>query len=294
MKKIILIIIIVFLVLAAFLAMTRLLSPEDTWLCQNGEWIKHGQPKAPQPVTPCSRNTADQIIVKIPKTEQTITSPLLIEGEARGTWYFEASFPIKLADQAGQIIAQGIATAQSDWMTEDFVPFKAELVFNVAEPTSAFLILLRDNPSGLPENDQQIKISLLLLPGETMAVKAYFNNNQLDPEMSCNKVFAVTRNVAKTSAVARAALEQLLAGPTDTEKAQDFNTSINSGVTIQSLVIENETAKVDFSAELEKAVGGSCRVSAIRAQITETLKQFAAVKEVIISIDGRTEDILQP
>jgi len=35
-------------------------------------------------------------------------------------------------------------------------------------------------------------------------------------------------------------------------------------------------------------------VTAIRAQITETLKQFPTVENVVISIDGRTEDILQP
>jgi spore germination protein GerM len=45
---------------------------------------------------------------------------------------------------------------------------------------------------------------------------------------------------------------------------------------------------------LEFQVGGSCRVAAIRAQITDTLKQFPPVDEVIISIDDRTEDILQP
>ena len=34
--------------------------------------------------------------------------------------------------------------------------------------------------------------------------------------------------------------------------------------------------------------------AAIRVQITETLEQFPTVDSVIISIDGRTEDILQP
>ncbi|PIP22172.1 MAG: hypothetical protein COX38_02115, partial [Candidatus Nealsonbacteria bacterium CG23_combo_of_CG06-09_8_20_14_all_39_25] len=46
--------------------------------------------------------------------------------------------------------------------------------------------------------------------------------------------------------------------------------------------------------QLEFQVGGSCKVSAIRAQITQTLKQFPTVDEVVISINGRTEDILQP
>ncbi len=132
------------------------------------------------------------------------------------------------------------------------------------------------------------------VPSETMVVKVYFNNSNLDPEYSCNKVFPVERKILKTQALARAALEELLKGPNDSEKTQGFFTSINPGVKIQSLAIENGTAYVDFDEQLEFQVGGSCRVSAIRAEITQTLKQFPTVGNVIISIDGRTEDILQP
>jgi len=35
-------------------------------------------------------------------------------------------------------------------------------------------------------------------------------------------------------------------------------------------------------------------VGSIRSQIESTLKQFPSVKQVIISVDGRTDDILQP
>lgn len=129
---------------------------------------------------------------------------------------------------------------------------------------------------------------------ELIIVKVFFNNSNLDPEFSCNKVFPVEREIPKTQAVARAALEELLKGSTETEKSEGFFTSINPGVKIQKLVIENRTAKVEFDEQLEFHVGGSCRVAAIRAQITETLKQFPTVNEVVISIDGRTEDILQP
>ena len=129
---------------------------------------------------------------------------------------------------------------------------------------------------------------------KTLKVKVYFNNNKLDPEFSCNKVFPVEREITKTQAVARAALEELLKGSSEKEKVEGFFTSINPGVKIQSLVIENGTVKVDFDEQLEFQVGGSCRVAAIRAQITQTLKQFPTVNDVIISINGRTEDILQP
>ena len=99
-------------------------------------------------------------------------------------------------------------------------------------------------------------------------------------------------NVAK--AVARAALEELLQGPTRQEILEGYFTSINPNVKIQKLTIENTVAKVDFDITLEKNVGGSCRVTAIRNQITQTLLQFNTVKSVVISINGRTEDILQP
>jgi len=128
----------------------------------------------------------------------------------------------------------------------------------------------------------------------TTTVKAFFNNSNLDPEYSCNKVFPIERKVPKTQAVARAALEELLKGTTEAEKKQGFFTSINPGVKIENLTIKDGIARVEFDEQLEFQVGGSCRVSAIRSQITQTLKQFSTVQDVIISIDGRTEDILQP
>ncbi|MDP3995631.1 MAG: GerMN domain-containing protein, partial [bacterium] len=63
---------------------------------------------------------------------------------------------------------------------------------------------------------------------------------------------------------------------------------------IKSLSVEDGVAQVEFDEQLEFQVGGSCRVSAIRAQISETLKQFLSVEEVVISINGRMEDVLQP
>jgi len=31
----------------------RVFSGEDNWICQNGQWVKHGSPSAPKPQTPC-------------------------------------------------------------------------------------------------------------------------------------------------------------------------------------------------------------------------------------------------
>ncbi|GAG64263.1 unnamed protein product [marine sediment metagenome] len=94
--------------------------------------------------------------------------------------------------------------------------------------------------------------------------------------------------------VVKTTIEALLRGATQEEIDQGFVSNINSGVRIQSLTIENSIAKIDFDEQLGFQVGGSCRVAAIWAQITETLKQFPSVDSIIISINGRTEDILQP
>lgn len=87
---------------------------------------------------------------------QTITSPLTLTGEARGYWYFEASFPVELYDSNNLLLASGIATAQGDWMTENFVPFTTTLSFNQPATATGSLILKKDNPSGEPANDDSL------------------------------------------------------------------------------------------------------------------------------------------
>lgn len=229
------------------------------------------------------------------KQNQEIESPLTVEGEAKGTWFFEASFPIKITDEQGNVLGSSYVQAQSDWMTEDFVPFKGQVQFSSKTAQKGFLVLSKDNPSGLPEYDDQVRIPVMLKKTGYITVQAFFGNNNLDPEISCNKAFPVNREIEKVEAVGVAALWQLLLGPTEDEKAQGYFTSINTGVKLKSLSIdENGTALADFDEQLEYQVGGSCKVSAIRAQIIETLKQFPTVKNVVISINGRTEDILQP
>jgi len=104
----------------------------------------------------------DLIIVDSPAPDSIISSPLTISGQARGNWYFEASFPVVLADETGAVIAQTIATAKSDWMTEDFVPFESTITFEKPlAGTAGTLILKKDNPSGLAEYDDELVIPII-------------------------------------------------------------------------------------------------------------------------------------
>ena len=100
----------------------------------------------------------DKIEVSAPSLNAVVRSPLKVTGRARGTWYFEASFPVKLFDGQGRQLAIKPAQAQSDWMTTEFVPFEVVLEFTSPQTETGFLVLEKDNPSGLPEFDDSISV----------------------------------------------------------------------------------------------------------------------------------------
>lgn len=100
----------------------------------------------------------ENIRVTAPSPGALIASPLTVAGEARGTWYFEASFPIRLVDSTGQELAVVPAQAKGEWMTTSFVPFEVQLIFAPPPAAGGFLILQKDNPSGLPEHADSLVI----------------------------------------------------------------------------------------------------------------------------------------
>ncbi len=98
----------------------------------------------------------DLIRVTNPRPNQFISSPLKVEGEARGFWFFEASFPIRLFDGEGRELAVTVAQAKGEWMTKDFVEFHAILEFPKPASSKGILVFQKDNPSGLPEHDDEL------------------------------------------------------------------------------------------------------------------------------------------
>src|SRR5688572_33316096 len=62
-----------------------------------------------------------KLILETPDPDSIVSSPLRVAGKARGTWFFEGSFPLELQTKSGQSLATGIAQSSGEWMTEDFV-----------------------------------------------------------------------------------------------------------------------------------------------------------------------------
>lgn len=154
---------------------------EDAMMCPDGSFVGRTGPSCefvcpPPPAVPADVQAqidakADLITITSPVPLATIYNPLVLSGSARGFWFFEASFPIYLTNWDGLIIAEGYATANDDWMTENFVPFTATLDFvspyNEGDPEfmkNGTLILKKDNPSDLPENDDALEIPVRFTP----------------------------------------------------------------------------------------------------------------------------------
>lgn len=92
-----------------------------------------------------------------------VTSPFVVEGTAPGDWYFEAQFAAKLVDPSGAVIAEAPARAQSDWMTEAPVRYRAEFAFTVTRDTPAMLVLQEDMPADNAA-PREVTIPVVLVP----------------------------------------------------------------------------------------------------------------------------------
>lgn len=150
----------------------------EAMLCPDGSYVGRSGPNCEFAACPAVNDNpnkekngvedkADLIRVTSLIPNEVIKSPMIINGEARGGWFFEASFPVSLVNWDGLIVADGVAEAQGDWMTSEFVPFTANLEFvnpyQVGDPDfmkKGTLILQKDNPYGLPENDDALEIPI--------------------------------------------------------------------------------------------------------------------------------------
>ncbi|MBI5004059.1 hypothetical protein HZC00_03120 [Candidatus Kaiserbacteria bacterium] len=118
---------------------------------------------APVAATPTSTTPlSERVSVAEPASGASVEATFSISGKAPGNWYFEASFPIQVRDQEGNVIGRSHANAQGDWMTTNLVSFTAAVNIEGNYKGPADLILLRDNPSGLPENDDSVTIPIVI------------------------------------------------------------------------------------------------------------------------------------
>ncbi len=131
-------------------------------------------------------------------------------------------------------------------------------------------------------------------PVPVMTLTIYFGNTELNPELEdCSLVFPVEREVSETEGVARGALNELFAGPTEAEEAQGYTSffSEETADILKSVHVEEGTAYVDLEdiRPIIPNASSSCGSTQLTAEIETTLKQFPTVDRVILAIDSDPE-----
>jgi len=114
---------------------------------------------------------AGEIEVVLPVRSAKVTSPLVVEGKAINTWFFEGVFSAELSVD-GEPIAEAPAEQQApdNWTNAGPVKFRAELPFTVASETAAVLILRESMPQpASPDSDvdgpaRTVRIPVTLVP----------------------------------------------------------------------------------------------------------------------------------
>jgi germination protein M len=122
-------------------------------------------------------------------------------------------------------------------------------------------------------------------PAGTTVVRAYL---VLGGGPGVAGLVPVLREVPKTTLVATAAMDALLAGPTSDESGDRTITSaVPDGSRLLGLSIRNGVATVDLSTEFDSG-GGSASMRYRLGQVVYTLTQFATVRSVVFQIEGQT------
>lgn len=253
-------------------------------------------------ISPGNEETIEDNLIRNVSIESgdAISSPLEITGEARGNWYFEASFPVRVVAENGTELGVAPAQAEGEWMTTEFVPFSVKVNFSPSQTEMGFVILEKSNPSGLPEHadERRIPIQFSQTSEQTRQINLYYYNPAEDMDetgnIACSEqgLVAVNREIPLTGTPIQDTIKLLINGElTDTEKSAGLTTEYPlPSFELLGANLESGQLTLTFADPESQTSGGSCRVSILRNQIINTALQFDEVDEVIIE----PEELFQP
>ncbi len=104
---------------------------------------------------------------------------------------------------------------------------------------------------------------------------------------SCANTYAVERLVSASRSATRAAIEELIKGPTGKEKAEGYFSNIDPTTRIRSLEPRAENTLLDLDNSILRPAGG-CSLSFSKMQIEKSLKENPMVKGIIMTVNGES------
>lgn len=127
-------------------------------------------------------DTSRMITINVPQPGAIMGHSFVIKGHATGAWYFEGSFPVEIQNENGVVMQTLLAHATGGWipleasrkmqiitsrepLTGQVSPLPSEFSVDVSAPYytgPAKIVFKKANPSGLPENDASVTITITI------------------------------------------------------------------------------------------------------------------------------------
>ncbi len=255
-------------------------------------------PATPTPTRPVVRprpanalcDEQNFICISTPGQNDLISNPTVVTGTAIA---FENTFLWRIEDARGNLVAGSHAMANAPDIGQPG-PFSIRAFWDAAPQTATGTLIAYEASARDGEPTHVVRVPVRFAPRAAASRRLFFVPEVLNENMDCTSVREQTVSIPGSIAPIEATLRALLSYD-DSRTPPGLKTSIPSGTGIVSITVNNGLAKVIFDANLEREVGGSCRVGSIRAQITKTLFQFPSIRQVDISVDGKTpQETLQP
>ncbi|HLP86934.1 MAG TPA: Gmad2 immunoglobulin-like domain-containing protein [Candidatus Paceibacterota bacterium] len=93
---------------------------------------------------------------------QKVSGLTTFVGSVKNAYFFEANILVNVLDANKNVLKSGHANATTDWMTTEPVSFEGNIDFSGLPKGPAYIEIHNDNASGLPENDKNILIPIII------------------------------------------------------------------------------------------------------------------------------------
>lgn len=123
-KRIAIGLVVILLIIFSVLILFR--DNKNTWVCDNGQWVKYGNPVSSMPTRECLGKTptvtqkSENISIESPKANTKVSIPFIVKGEAR---VFENQLNYRVLDEKRNRVLEGSILANAKKIGE-FGPYE--------------------------------------------------------------------------------------------------------------------------------------------------------------------------
>lgn len=100
-----------------------------------------------------------------------VQSPVVIEGEAKASWFQDEKFPVLIWDSQERIIGNGVAQAKAEIdprNLEEMIPFIATVDFTLSDLKTGYIVLQHRSPQGVVVSKGSVKIPVQFVQRSNM------------------------------------------------------------------------------------------------------------------------------